>query len=66
MEKISSLINENLDSKPVYGNNDKYIKTKIKLKWKLWNYDSKYEMEKNKMENASIKDINITVLIIYN
>ena len=66
MRKISSLINENLDSKPVYGNNDKYIKTKIKLKWKLWNYDSKYEMEKNKMENASIKDINITVLIIYN
>ena len=66
MGKISSLINENLDSKPVYGNNDKYIKTKIKLKWKLWNYDSKYEMEKNKMENASIKDINITVLIIYN
>ena len=66
MGKISSLINENLDSKPVYGNNDKDIKTKIKLKWKLWNYDSKYEMEKNKMENASIKDINITVLIIYN
>ena len=35
MGKISSLINENLDSKPVFGNNDKYIKTKIKLKWKL-------------------------------
>ena len=66
MGKISSLINENLDSKPVYGNNDKYITTKIKLKWKLWNYDSKYEMEKNKMKNASIKDISIMVLIIYN
>ena len=66
MGKISSLINEILDSKPVYGNNDKYIKTKIKLKWKLWNYDSKYEMEKNRMENTSIKDINIIVLIIYN
>ena len=65
MGKISSLINEILDSKPVYGNNDKYIKTK-KLKWKLWNYDSKYEMEKNRMENTSIKDINFIVLTIYN
>ena len=66
MGKISSLINEILDSKPVSGNNDKYIKTKINLKWKLWNYDSKYEMEKNRMENTSIKDINFIVLIIYN
>ena len=29
-EKISSLLNKKFDSDPVYGDNDKYIKTKIK------------------------------------
>ena len=29
-ERVSSLMNIELDSKPVYGDNDKYIKTKIK------------------------------------
>ena len=28
-EKISSLIDKNFDSEPVYGGNDKYITTKI-------------------------------------
>ena len=28
--KISHLMNREFDSEPVYGNNDKYIKTKIK------------------------------------
>ena len=30
-EKISNLMNIGFESKPVYGDNDKYIKTKIKL-----------------------------------
>ena len=30
-EGVSSLMNIKFDSKPVYGDNDKYIKTKIKL-----------------------------------
>ena len=30
-KKISSLINKESDSKPVHGNSDKYIKTKIEL-----------------------------------
>ena len=30
-ERVSSLINIEFDSEPVYGDNDKYIKTKIKL-----------------------------------
>ena len=30
-EKISNLMNIEFDSEPVYGNNDKYIKTKIKI-----------------------------------
>ena len=29
-ERISSLMNTKFDSEPVYGDNDKYIKTKIK------------------------------------
>ena len=31
MEKISSLIGKECDSKPVYGGSDKYKKAKIKL-----------------------------------
>ena len=30
-ENVSSLINIEFDSEPVYGDNDKYIKTKIKI-----------------------------------
>ena len=30
-EKISNLLSIKFDSKPVYGDNDKYIKTKIKM-----------------------------------
>ena len=29
-EKIGTLMNINFDSEPIYGNNGKYIKTKIK------------------------------------
>ena len=29
--KVSSLINKEFDSEPVYGDNDKYIKTKINI-----------------------------------
>ena len=29
-QKISSLVGKKIDSKPVYGDSDKYIKTKIK------------------------------------
>ena len=30
-EKVSNLMNIEFDSEPVYGDNDKYIKTKIKM-----------------------------------
>ena len=36
-ERASSLMNIELDSQPVYGNKDKYIKTKIK------SYEAKIE-----------------------
>ena len=31
MEKSWKIIEKKIDSQPVYGNNDKYIKTKIKI-----------------------------------
>ena len=31
MEKANKLLNIKSDSEPVYGDNDKYIKTKIKI-----------------------------------
>ena len=31
LEKISNLLNIEFDSEPVYGDGDKYIKTKIKI-----------------------------------
>ena len=31
MEKIEELMNIDFESKPVYGDDDKYIKTKIKI-----------------------------------
>ena len=31
IERVSNLINVKFDSEPVYGDNDKYIKTNIKL-----------------------------------
>ena len=33
-EKISSLLGKELDSEPVYGDNNKYRKTKIKAIWR--------------------------------
>ena len=30
MVKVSSLTNKEVDSEPVYGDNDKYIQTKVK------------------------------------
>ena len=31
LERVSNLMNIEFDSEPVYGDNDKYIKTKIKM-----------------------------------
>ena len=52
-ERVSSLMNIELDSKPVSGDNDKYIKTKIK------SYGDKinkiFQSKKVPKENASYK-----------
>ena len=71
-EKVSSFINIKFGSEPVYGDNDEYIKTKIKLygdkvniiirankKYYLQTLleECKYEIRKNKMENFINDDL---------
>ena len=60
-KKISNLINTNFDSEPIYGDNDgdndKYIKTKIK------SYGVKKKIfQGNKTENASCKYLSLIKL----
>ena len=45
-----------LDSKPVYGDNDKYIKTKIKL------YGDKFSRQKIPKENGSYECLSLIML----
>ena len=59
-ERISSLMNIKFDSEPVYSNNDKYIKTKIK------SYEGKintnFQVKKIPKENASYKCLSLIML----
>ena len=50
MEKVKSLLSIKFNSEPVYGNNDKYIKTKIK------SYSDNFSIKKcqKKMYHASV------------
>ena len=59
-ERVSSLMSTKFDSEPVYGDNDKYIKTKIKLyENKInTNFQSKIIPE----ENASYKCLSLIML----
>ena len=50
-EKISNLINIEFDSDPVYGDNDKYIKAKIKMYGDRVN--TNFQGKKVPKENAS-------------
>ena len=59
-EKVSSLMNIKFDSEPVYGDNDKYIKTKIKLyRDKLY---TNFQGQKIPKENASYKCLSLIML----
>ena len=53
MEKISNLLNIEFDSEPVYGDGDKYIKTKIKMYGDRVN--TNFQGKKVPKENASYK-----------
>ena len=59
-EKVSNLMNIEFDSEPVYGDNDKYIRTKIKM------YDDRvntnFQDKKVPKENVSYKCLSLSVL----
>ena len=59
-EKISKVLNIEFDSKPVYGDNDKYIKTKIKMYEDRVN--TNFQGKKVPKENASYKCLSSIML----
>ena len=58
--KISNLMNIEFDSEPVYGDNDKYIKTKIKMYEDRVN--TNFQGKKVAKENASYKCLSLIML----
>ena len=56
-KKISNLMNIEFDSEPVYGDNDKYIKTKIKIYEDRVN--TNFQGKKVPKENASSKCLSL-------
>ena len=58
--KICNLLNIEFDSEPVYGDNDKYIKTKIKLYGDKIN--TNFQGKKYPKENASYKCLSVIIL----
>ena len=62
-EKISNLMNIEFDSDPVYGDNDKYIKTKIKMYEDR--VDTIFQGKKVPRENASYKCLSLIMLDSY-
>ena len=59
-EKVKSLLNIKHDSEPVYGDNDKYIKTKVKIYDN--NVDTDFHGKKVPKENASYKCLSLIML----
>ena len=59
-EKISNIMNIELGNEPVYGDNDKYIKTKIKMCEDGVNTD--FQGKKVPKENASYKCLSLIML----
>ena len=59
-EKISNLMNIEFDSEPVYGDNDKYINTKIKMCDDRMS--TNFQGKKVPKENASYKCLSLIML----
>ena len=59
-EKISNLLDIKFDSQPVYGNGEKYIKTKIKMYGDRVN--TNFQGKKVPKENASYKCLSLIML----
>ena len=60
-EKISNLTNIEFDGEPVYGDNDKYIKTKIKMYQDRVN--TNFQGKKVPKENASYKCLDSVIRV---
>ena len=58
--KISNLLNIEFDSEPIYGDGDKYIKTKIKMYGDRVN--TNFQGKKVPKENASYKCLSLIML----
>ena len=52
-ERVSNLLSIKFDSRPVYGDNDKYIKTKIKLHGDKVNTNFQVKKYQKKMHHIS-------------
>ena len=63
-QKVSNLMNIEFDSEPVYGDNDKYIKTKIKMYEDRVN--TNFQGKKVPKENASYKCLSLLSVITVN
>ena len=61
-EKSSNLLNIEFDSQRVYGDGDKYIKTKIKMY--VDRVNTNFQGKKGPKENASYKFLSLIMLII--
>ena len=59
-ERVSNLLSTKFDIEPVYGDNDKYIKTKINLHGDKVN--TKFQGKKTPKENASYKCLSLIML----
>ena len=59
-ERVSYLMNIKFDSKPIYGDNDKYINTKIKMYEDRVN--TNFQGKKIPKENASYKCLSLVML----
>ena len=60
--KIINLMNIKFDSEPVYGDNDKYIKTKIKMYEDRVN--ANFQVKKVPKENASYTCLSLIMLVL--
>ena len=59
-ERVRNLTNVKLDSEPVYGDNDKYINTKIKLFGDKIN--TNFQVKEIPKENVSYKGLSMIML----
>ena len=59
-EKVTNSLNIKFDSEPVYGDNNKYIKTKIKIY--DGNANTNFQGKKVRKENASCKCLSLIML----